>query len=224
MQNISAVLDQRHSAWVDGYKPLDHFQAALATVVERRLLDDHRLSETLAEYQVNALAAPMPHPLSTDDVLVDAPSVSGRGIRTSIGLTIGPYGAIQDFQNRRLGRAGEAWVVDVEREQLDRAGRRDLADQVVWVANDIGDGAGFDISSFRRDGSPLNIEVKTTNFGARTPFYVTRWEVEVSRHQAATYALYRVFDFRSDPHLYRLEGSVEESARLEPSVFVGVPR
>ena len=53
---------------------------------------------------------------------------------------------------------------------------------------------------------------------------MTRWEVEVSRKESDLYSLYRVFDFRSDPRIYRLDGSVEKSARLEPSVFVGVPR
>ena len=88
----------------------------------------------------------------------------------------------------------------------------------------VGDGAGYDIASFRTSGAPLHIEVKTTNLGVRTPFHITRWEVEVSRQQATRWALYRVFDFRSDPRVYRLEGSVDESARLEPSVFLGWPR
>ena len=70
----------------------------------------------------------------------------------------------------------------------------------------------------------LHIEVKTTNLGVRTPFHITRWEVEVSSRERATWSLFRLFDFKSDPRMYRLDGSVEESARLEPSVFVGVPR
>ena len=68
--------------------------------------------------------------------------------RPSIGLTTGAFGAVQDFRNRQLGKAGEQWVFEAEREGLDRHGRRDLADSVVWVANDLGDGAGYDIASF----------------------------------------------------------------------------
>jgi hypothetical protein len=138
-------------------------------------------------------------------------------------LTAGPIGALRDFQNRRLGTAGEEWVLDRERIELSRRGRSDLADQVDWVAQ-RGDGAGYDILSFRPDGLPLEIEVKTTNLGSRTPFFVTRWEVSVSRRDHDRYALYRVFDFRNEPRLYRLEGSIEDSARLEPTVFAGVPR
>lgn len=224
LSNISAILDERQQPWIDGYKPLPHYQAALEQAVVRRLGLERRLSETMAEYQSNTLPAPHPTRLATGDLLVPPPSVRQRGTRPSIGVTTGAFGAMQDFRNRQLGRAGEEFVVDAEREHLDRAGRRDLADRVVWVANDIGDGLGYDISSFKEDGSTRLIEVKTTNLGARTPFFITRWEVEVSETEAPVWSLYRVFDFRSEPKIYRLDGSVEESARLEPTVFVGVPR
>lgn len=224
MSNISSVLDQRQQAWIDGYKPLPHIQAALEPVVLARLGKERRLSETMAEYIANTLPAPTGTRVATEDVLVEPPSMTRRTKRPSIGLTTSAFGAVQDFRNRQLGKAGEEWVLDAERESLDRQGRRDLADSVVWVSNDLGDGAGYDISSFLIDGTPRHIEVKTTNLGARTPFYVTRWEVEVSRKESDIYSLYRVFDFRSDPRIYRLDGSVEKSSRLEPSVFVGVPR
>jgi hypothetical protein len=224
MSNISSVLDERQQAWIDGYKPLAHIQAALEPVVLARLGQERRLSETMAEYMSNTLPPPAPVRVATEDVLVEPPSMTRGTKRPSIGLTTGAFGAVQDFRNRQLGKAGEQWVFEAEREGLDRHGRRDLADSVVWVANDLGDGAGYDIASFQLDGTPRHIEVKTTNLGARTPFYVTRWEVEVSRKESDLYSLYRVFDFRSDPRIYCLDGSVEKSARLEPSVFVGVPR
>jgi hypothetical protein len=224
MSNISSVLEQRQQAWIDGYKPLSHIQSALEPVVLARLGQERRLSETMAEYIANTLPAPAATRVATEDVLVEPPSMARGTKRTSIGLTIGAFGAVQDFRNRQLGKAGEQWVVDAERESLARHGRRDLADAVVWVSNDLGDGAGYDIASFLVDGTPRHIEVKTTNLGARTPFYVTRWEVAVSAKEAEIYSLYRVFDFRSDPRIYRLDGSVHESAVLEPSVFVGVPR
>jgi hypothetical protein len=158
-----------------------------------------------------------------NEVLVERPSgLSSRKYR-GIGITVGPIGALHDYRNRQLGKAGEEWVVELERDTLIRSGRSDLAEQVVWVANDVGDGAGYDISSFRSDGSPVFIEVKTTNLGVRTPFYVTRWEIQVSERMAIQYSLYRVFDFRSDPHLYLLEGSIAASSKLEPTIFLGVP-
>lgn len=223
MQNISAVLDDLGLAWIDGYKPLGNLQRDLRTAVIEDLERGHRIGEALADYGDNVLPAPMPTQLATADVLVDPPSIGARKSR-NINVTVGPRGALQDFKNRKLGRNGEKWVIGIEREQLYRAGRSDLADRIEWTSQDIGDGTGYDIASFRVDGSPLLIEVKTTNLGVRTPFHITRWEVEVSRQQAEHWALYRVFDFRSDPRVYRLDGSVDESARLEPSVFQGLPR
>lgn len=223
LQNVSAVLDELGLEWIDGYKPMSHYQRSLRPVVEQALRVNRRIGETLEEYRSNALPPLVSRPLSTSDVLVPPPSQVARSRRDEVPLTAGPIGALRDFQNRRLGTAGEEWVLDRERIELSRRGRSDLADQVDWVAQ-RGDGAGYDILSFRPDGSPLEIEVKTTNLGSRTPFFVTRWEVSVSRRDRDRYSLYRVFDFRNEPRLYRLEGSIEEAARLEPTVFAGVPR
>lgn len=225
MGNISAVLDELQEPWVDGYKPYPNYQQRLREVVSERLGRDHRIRATLAEYQSNALPAPAAERRALDDLLVPQPSMAGGGTRRgSIGLTTGAFGALRDLQNRRLGKAGEEFILDAERLNLERLGRTDLAERVRWVADEDGDGAGYDIASFRIDGSPLHIEVKTTNLGVRTPFHITRWEVAVSKREAEIWSLYRLFDFRSDPRVYRLDGSVEESARLEPSVFVGLPR
>jgi hypothetical protein len=119
--------------------------------------------------------------------------------------------------------AGENWVLNLEREQLRRWGRGELADQIKWASQELGDVAGFDIVSFWPDGREKLIEVKTTNFGPRTPFYITRWEVEVSKKNADRYSLYRVHGFARDPRIYALEGSIEEKARLDPKVYLGIP-
>jgi hypothetical protein len=222
MGNISAILDELQQPWIDGYKPYPNYQAALRQAVSARL--SRRIGETIAEYQANALPAAASVPRSTDDLFVPPPSGGRSGSPRSIGVTTGPSGALRDLQNRRLGRAGEEFVFEAERLTLARRGRQDLADQVVWTADAEGDGAGYDIASFRPNGTPLLIEVKTTNLGVRTPFYITRWEIEVSKREAESWSLYRVFDFKSDPRMYRLDGSVESSANLEPSVFVGLPR
>lgn len=58
----------------------------------------------------------------------------------------------RDTRNRRLGRAGEERVLLHERANLSAHGRRDLASKVRWVAEEEGDGAGFDIASFEPDG------------------------------------------------------------------------
>jgi hypothetical protein len=37
LQNISAILEERGSPWIDGYKPLRHYTARLKELVERHL-------------------------------------------------------------------------------------------------------------------------------------------------------------------------------------------
>ena len=224
LQNVSAVLDENNEVWISGYKPATHYQREFATATLEALGRGHRMREVAEDYASSPIVAPSRVRLATGDVEVAVPTPNGRATNPSrVNLTVGPIGALHDFQNRRLGKAGEAWVVDLEREKLERLGRRDLAKDVIWVSQDRGDGAGYDVASYRLDGSELHIEVKTTNMGVRTPFYITRWELEVSSRERDLYALYRVFGFSRDPKVYVLNGSVEEVARVEPKVFLGIP-
>lgn len=225
LQNVSAVRLELGLPWIDGYKPMPHYQRALRDVVVARVRQATRISESLADWGETAIVAPYPSPRATSDVMVPPPSASGRspGLRSSVSLTGSPLDALHDLQRRRLGAAGEEWVVNLEREQLTRSGRSDLADLVRWVAREDGDGLGYDIASFRPSGAPRLIEVKTTNYGPFTPFHITRWEVDVSRQQPDSYALFRVHGFARDPRIYVLEGAMDEAAKLEPSVFLGRP-
>ncbi len=224
LQNVSAVLDEEGLPWIEGYKPLAHYQHDLQSAVLAVAGPGHQVGESLAAYGDSALVAAQRHQRATDDVLVPPPGGRGpaRGGST-VGLTGGPLAALQDFKKHRLGAAGEEWVLDLERERLSRHGRDDLASSVTWVSREVGDGAGYDIGSFWPDGRERLIEVTTTNLGARTPFYITRWEIEVSRRRSDAYSLYRVHGFARDPRIYVLDGSVEERARLEPRVFLGLP-
>lgn len=86
----------------------------------------------------------------------------------------------RDFRNRALGRAGEEFVIDLERRRLAAGDRGDLARKVRWVAMEDGDGAGFDVLSFDLGGKERLIEVKTTNGAAQTPFFLTRHEMVVA--------------------------------------------
>ena len=86
----------------------------------------------------------------------------------------------RDHRNRSLGKAGEAFVVDLERRHLSEADRPDLARKVRWIATEDGDGAGYDVLSFNREGREQLIEVKTTNGSARTPFFFDSQRVRPS--------------------------------------------
>jgi hypothetical protein len=223
LANVSAILDEEGIAWIDGYKPYSHYQGALREEVLAAIDPGRTVWDALLNYQTT-LVAPRPTRQATEDVLVPPPGSPQAGRRrSSVSLGASAFGALRDYRQRQLGAAGEEWVVDLERESLRRSGRPDLAHKVAWTARDVGDGAGYDVSSFRLDGRERLIEVKTTNLGPLTPFYITRWEVEFSRANADSYSLYRVHGFARDPRIYVLDGSVEERARLEPRVFLGVP-
>ncbi len=226
LQNVSAIRVELGLPWIDGYKPMTHYQSALRGAVVARADPRERINEAVADFGAAPVVGAQGIPRSTSDVLVPPPSTSGRVRRgrTSVSITGTAHDAIRDLRRHELGTAGEEWVTDLEREQLTRVGRSDLADLVRWVARDDGDGAGYDILSFSESGAQRLIEVKTTNYGPLTPFYITRWEVEVSQTHRDSYSLYRVHGFARDPRIYVLDGAMDEAARLEPGVFLGLPR
>lgn len=125
----------------------------------------------------------------------------------------------RDHRNRALGRAGEEFVLGVERQRLAAAGRADLAHRIRWVADEDGDGSGFDILSFEPTGREALIEVKTTNGGSRTPFFLTRAEREVSEERPDTWHLYRVHLFSHSPRIFTLRPPLEAILRLRAETW-----
>jgi hypothetical protein len=125
----------------------------------------------------------------------------------------------RDHRNRSLGKAGEAFVVDLERERLEGGNRADLARKVRWTAAEDGDGAGYDISSFNLEGTPRLIEVKTTNGSARTPFFITRNEFGVAKEAPEQWRIYRVHLFTSGPRVFMIAPPLETSLRLSTETW-----
>lgn len=128
-----------------------------------------------------------------------------------------------DARNRLLGRAGEAWALEQLKQELVDAGRADLAARTVWMSDVAGDGLGYDIASFTVDGSPIQVEVKTTNGGLAAPFLVSANEVRVSAEAPESYVLMRIYDFAGEPRYYRLTGSLERTCRLRPASYLAAP-
>src|SRR5262249_56252864 len=92
--------------------------------------------------------------------------------------------AERDARNRELGKAGERFVVEFERDRLRRAGRDDLSGDVRWVSDLDGDGYGYDVRSFEPDGQERLLEIKTTCGHERTAFRLTRREVHLAPPQS----------------------------------------
>ena len=103
--------------------------------------------------------------------------------------------AKQDMLFRDLGKKGEMWVVNYEKERLSKLG---IIFDVRHTSLYDGDGLGYDVLSVEDDGvTPRYIEVKTTTGGVSRPFYLTQNELQRSIKDADHYYLYRVCNFKS---------------------------
>src|ERR1019366_7473109 len=125
----------------------------------------------------------------------------------------------RDYRNRFLGKAGESFVLDLERRLLAGAARADLARKVRWVAAEDGDGAGYDILSFDERGRDQLIEVKTTNGSARTPFYLSRNERQVADERPEDWCIYRVHLFAKEPRVFTVAPPLEQAVHLRPEAW-----
>ena len=125
----------------------------------------------------------------------------------------------RDQCNRFLGKAGEAFVLDVEQRQLTEADRPDLARKVRWISAEDGDGAGYDVLSFNSAGEERLIEVKTTNGSARTPFFITRNECALAIERPADWRIYRVHQFAKQPLIFTIAPPLKDSVHLRPETW-----
>ena len=226
-ENISAVLRDHNKPFIDGLKPAANYQGLLEQKTLEWLEGEPEFFEAAATSPiVNPRALPITD-FADIESLVEPPPTEPKA-RRSDGVRRPPVKGIdfvrRDAENARLGRLGEEWVLEFERRRLHDVERRaDLARQVVWVSRDEGDGSGYDIRSFERNGDRRLIEVNTTGLGKHFPFYVSANEVRVSRQVAKAYRLYRVFRFSTEPRLYQLRGALDSACRLTPVIFSALP-
>jgi hypothetical protein len=99
------------------------------------------------------------------------------------------------IEKKRLGDLGELWVMKHEIEKLKEANKHNLIDKVKHTSKDEGDGTGFDIQSFDKEGNKIFIEVKTTKGKKNSTFFITRNELEKSKIEKANYYLYRLYNY-----------------------------
>src|SRR5262249_11853247 len=125
----------------------------------------------------------------------------------------------RDHLNHSLGRAGESFVLDVERRRLTIAQRTDLAGKVRWISAEEGDGAGFDILSFDPSGHERLIEVKTTNGAAGTPFFLSRNEHATSAACSDSWHLHRVHRFSQAPRIFIIIPPLENAVKLRTETW-----
>lgn len=84
------------------------------------------------------------------------------------------------------------------------------------------DGAGYDIKSYNEDGSNKFIEVKTTQGGIRTGFYITPNELAFAELHISSFILARVFDFdlqQASGNYFELDANLEDYVSFTPVNF-----
>jgi len=213
-QNISAVLEELGLPWIPGYKPKRNYQNAIFDAIDRYLTQHPEALRPLPKIPQT--------PAVELSVFVNAPMRTFSESPCSIRLQrlIRKFDPVErDHRNRSLGKAGEAFVVDIERARLSKMNRDDLARKVRWIAEEDGDGAGYDVLSFEPTGTEVLIEVKTTNGAARTPFFLSRNERELAQEDSARWRIYRVHLFASAPRIFTISPPLEDSLNLRPETW-----
>ena len=215
-QNISAVLKGLGEEWIPGYKPAFNFQTSLADAVVRWL--DHHPDWLARATRTAMISSEFGFPEQPTLWIGPPPTHSNapppEELQQMIAIAKKYDVGERDARNRALGRAGEERVLVHERATLLLAGRTDLANQIKWVSDIEGDGAGYDIKSFEPDGQDRLIEVKTTNGWERTPFQITRNELSVAEAKRNAWRLLRLWNFARDPRAFELRPPLEDHVSL----------
>lgn len=216
-QNVSAVLHGLELPFISGYKPRANAQLLLRQAVQQFVLDHPdvvgQVVDAMEEVKTpgeGSFHASVVAPPPVETVL------QGKWDMPKPRLPRKVDWAQRDEANRKLGRAGEQWVIGYEQRRLSEAGYPDLFRQLDWISERLGDGAGYDILSHERPGVHRFIEVKTTNGGHASSFIISRNELEFAAEREDAFHLYRVFQFREEPKLYVLKGNLAEQLHLEP--------
>lgn len=211
-QNISAVLDELGMPWIPGYKPKRNYQSAIFDAIDRYLTKHPATLELVPDVA--------PAVSSIGGVFVPPPPLSSAVTPEPLRRLIRKFDPVErDHRNRSLGKAGEEFVLEIERRQLTGAGRSDLARKVRWVAAEDGDGAGYDVLSFDKTGRERLLEVKTTNGSAQTPFFLTRNECDLAAERPEDWCLYRVHLFAREPRIFTIAPPLENAVKLRPEVW-----
>lgn len=211
--NISAVLELLGLPTIAGYKPRRNYQKALVAGVDRYLERhedpiDYMRSSVIGVSESAAIWIEAP-PQMSEDPIMDAPESLRHLVRK-----FDP--AARDARNRTLGKKGEELFLHHERQRLVLAGRNDLADDVCWVSDVEGDGAGYDIRSFETNGSERLIEVKTTNGHAKTPFFLSENERTFSEVRPDAFRLMRLYNFARQPAAFEIQPPLDNWVKLNP--------
>lgn len=215
--NVSAAFVGFGLPIIKGYKPRFNFQSSLEDAVSKWLARHPDWEVALHRRDTRGLAEPKALFVGVAPTLRNAPPPDELEQMQRIACRFDVAGG--DERNRALGFAGEERVFHHERQTLFQSGRDDLAKRVRWVSKEDGDGAGYDIASFTSDGRERLIEVKTTNGWERTPFYISKNELEVAKERKENWYLFRVYGFAREPKAFELRPPLEAHVSLTATSY-----
>jgi hypothetical protein len=222
-QNISAALNSMGFPSIIGYKPLKNFQKILLKSINQYIDNQSDIINLISNHVNTPAVTP-----KVEDILksiVEPPKTEKVPV-TELKETIPSFRPrktnflAREAKNTSLGLSGEIFVLSYERARLIYLGKESLSDKIEHTSVDQGDGAGFDIHSYEKNGTDRFIEVKTTRYGKETPFFISSNEVDFSEIMQKRYYLYRVFDFTNEPRLFTLNGQIQDKCMLSPSQYV----
>lgn len=217
LSNISAAAKGLGLPIISGYQPRFNFQMSLAEAIMRWLVQHPHWELALKESQPPGLAEASALFVEIPPTLRNAPPSEETEMLQAVARRFDVAG--RDERNRTLGRAGEELVYHRERAQLQHQGRGDLAKRVRWISQEDGDGAGYDILSFTPAGRDRLIEVKTTNGWERTPFHISRNELDVAEARRDDWYLFRLYEFARSPKAFELRPPLEAHVALTATSF-----
>lgn len=220
-QNVSAIMVQYGYPYVIGLKPRWNYQKQLEKVVLSQLIGQSIKIDDFLKQNLD-IPGKIERQIEWGEVFdSEVPELipGVKEVRPDYLARKIDYSQ-RENSNRKLGEHGEEFVVNYERFRLAQAGRKDLVNDVEWSSKKYGDGLGYDIRSFDPvKDEEIFIEVKTTNSGKYQPFYISKNELSFSKKYADKYCLYRVFQFKSDPRLFSMQGEVDKHVNLDAETF-----
>ncbi len=219
-QNISAVLIEMGLPFISGYKPRYNYQNQIIAKIQTYIQSHSILAVPFSEFanevpendQKTEFINWVVEPPENKEVIEKT-----KPVRRPLKIN---YLEVEQ-NNRNLGLKGEELAIEYERYSLIKAGKESLASKVKWVSKDIGDGLGFDILSKNLNGSDKYIEVKTTKLGKDCPFFFSSNEYSFSIENASNFYLYRIFNFKTAPKMFVLNGRYDSFCQMEPIQFKG---
>jgi len=134
---------------------------------------------------------------------------------------------VDSDRNLKLGYLGELAVINYERQELRKAGKKGLADKIEHISMTQGDAFGYDVRSYNSDGSDKWIEVKTTTGTWNSLFHISENQISVSELNPNQFHLYRVYDFDTELRsgsLYTLNGDVRTQLTLLANSYKALPK